>query len=386
MARPVVKVEPLIMKYARHCSGYDLAAAAKKIKVSEDKLRAFEQEQSEVTLGELKRVSAAYKMPLAYFLLKKAPADVVVPDAFRVVYDSEDQGFSPTLMLAVRNARYAQSVVQELSGKDIKYPFRAVTIKDDPEKVASYFRGILGVDLEDQKKWSDPAVALRGWKDAVERLGIFILQQSLTKDDVSAFSLADQKPYVVLLNSSEHENRRIFSLFHEVAHILLHTSGVCTPTNLSRNSYAYKQIEKFCNQFSASFLVPQADFTANEIVKRLGKLSFEKWSPNDIKTLASLYRVSQEVIYRRLVQVGVLGEEEYEQKRSELMKSFEEYKKLPKKENLIIPQYRKIISKNGRAYSGLILENLHSNRITLSDAAEYLGTNTQHISAVESHM
>lgn len=387
MARSMVRVEPLIMKYARYCSGYDLARAAKKIKISEAKLRNFEQQQSDITLGELKRVSVVYKMPLAYFLLKKAPSDVVVPDAFRIVYESDDVGSSPTLMLAVRNARYAQSVVQELSEKEIQYSFKDIAIKkDDPEKVALYFREILGVDLNQQKKWHNPTEALRGWKDAVERLGIFILQQSLIKDDVSAFCLADKKPYIIFLNSSEHQNRRIFSLFHEMAHILLHISGICTPTNLSRNSFAYRQVEKFCNQFSAALLVPKSDFSVNEIVKKLVKLNFDSWQPSDIKELASLYGVSQEVIYRRFVQMGALNEKEYERKRRELMNGFEEYKKIQKKENLIIPQYRKIISKNGRAYSGLILDNLRSNRITLSDAAEYLGTNTQHISAVESNM
>jgi len=385
MARPVIKVEPLIMKYARYCSGFDVSTAAKKIKIPEKQLRELEQQQGEVKLGQLKKISEVYKLPLVYFLLKKVPTDIVVPEAFRVVYDSEDVELSPTLMLAVRIARYVQSTIEELAENEINYDFKSVTTKDDPEKVATYFREILGVTLEKQKKWNDPAMALRGWKEAVESLRIFVLQQNLSKDNVSAFCLVDKKPYVLLLNSSEHENRRIFSLFHEIAHILLHTSGVCTPSDLSRNSYAYTQVEKFCNRFSAALLVPEADFVSNEIVKKLSKLPFEKWVSADIKTLASKYRVSQEVIYRRLVQVGVLDEKEYEQKRKELIKGFEEYNKLPKK-NVPIPQYRKIISKNGRAYSGLVLENLHSNRITLADAAEYLGTNTRHISAVEANV
>ena len=385
MARLVLQIEPVILKYARYCSGYhDIGVVAKKTKLSEEKLRQFEQEKSEITLGQLKKLSALYKMPIAYFLLKKAPADLVVPDAFRIVFASEEEQLSPAVMLAVRSARYAQSVVQELQEQEIKYGFKAVSIKDDPEKVSSYFRSILGVELGKQKKWSDSGLALREWKDAVEKMGIFVLQQSLPKDDVSAFCLADEKPYVMVLNSSEHENRRIFSLFHEIGHILLHTSGVCTPHDLSRNSFDYIQIEKFCNQFAASLLVPAADFNENEIVKKLSKTNFDEWKVDDIKSLAFLYRVSQEVIYRRLVQTGVLAEAKYEKKREELLKSFEEYKKRPKK-SIPIPQYRKILSKNGRAYSGLVLENLHSNRITLADAAEYLSTNTRHIAAVETH-
>jgi Zn-dependent peptidase ImmA (M78 family) len=355
------------------------------MKASEEFLRDLERQKGSVTIAQLKRLSSVYKMPLAYFLLEKAPKDIVVPDAFRTVYSSEEEGLSPSVMLAVRQARYAQSVVQELQEGSIKYDFKAVTTQDNPETVAAHFREILDVTLERQRKWSNAAEALREWKDAVERVGIFVLQQSLAKDDVSAFCLADKEPYVLLLNSSEHANRRMFSLFHEIAHILLHQSGICSPHDLSRNSYKYVQIEKYCNQFAASLLVPIADFEANAIVRELRTMPFETWIPEYIRSLASQYRVSQEVIYRRLVYAGILDEATYEQKRAELIKGFEEYRKLPKK-TAPIPQYRKIISKNGHAYSALVFDSLHANRITFADAAEYLGTNTRHIAAIEAHL
>ena len=81
-----------------------------------------------------------------------------------------------------------------------------------------------------------------------------------------------------------------------------------------------------------------------------------------------------------------MAENLYDAKRKELLTGFEEYTKKPKKKDIVIPQYIKILGKNGRAYSGFILDYLHSNKITLSAAAEYLGTNTQHISAVEAHI
>lgn len=385
MAHSIIQLEPVVLKYARYCSGYDLPTAAQKIKIAEETLREFEQQKGGVTIAQLKRISVAYKMPIAYFLLEKAPKDIVIPDAFRIVFASDEDGLSPAVMLTVRLARYAQSVVQELQEGSVKYDFRNVTTKDDPERVAVYFRELLNIPLERQRKWPDPAQALRGWKDAVERIGIFVLQQSLPKDDVSAFCLIDKTPCVILLNSSEHENRRIFSMFHEIGHVLLHQSGICTPHDLSRNSYDYVQIEKYCNHFAASLLVPITDFENNETVIKLKKTPFESWSLEDIKSLASRYRVSREVIYRRLVYAGVLDEANYEKKRQDLIKGFDEYKKIPKK-NAPIPQYRKIISKNGRAYSGLIIENLQANRITLADAAEYLGTNTRHVAAVEANM
>jgi Zn-dependent peptidase ImmA (M78 family) len=234
-------------------------------------------------------------------------------------------------LMAIRKARYVQSVVQELQEKEFVYDFKSVSISDNVEQVAEHFRSLLGVTLEDQGTWSSPSNALRGWKDAIERLGIFVLQEGLPEDDISAFCIADQEPYVLLLNSSEHENRRIFSLFHEIGHILLHRSGVCTPDNFSRNSFDYIKIEKFCNQFSAALLVPITGFMANDIVHRLRTISMEQWNSDDVRSLAAYYRVSQEVIYRRFVYAGILNELEYEKRRKELLESFKEYKKLPKK-------------------------------------------------------
>lgn len=384
--RIFIESEPLILKYARYCSGYDIATAALKLKIPEERLRLLEEQKVEITLAQVKKMASIYKIPLAYFLLKKVPKDVVIPNDFRIVYASEADRLSPDLMLAVRKARYVQSIVKDLQEGGIKYNFKNLNLTDNPEEVANYFRSILGVSVDKQKKWLNSAVALRGWKDAVENLDIFVLQQTLSENDVSAFCLADEKPYILVLNSSEHENRRIFSLFHEIGHILLHRSGVCTPNNFSRNSFDYIKIEKFCNQFAASVLVPIADFKANTTVEKMRGIPFERWDPSDIKSLATLYRVSLEVIYRRLVQVGILNEKKYEQKRAELYKEFKEYKKRAKKNDGIIPQYRKIISKNGRGFTSLVLRSMYNNRITLSDVANFLGTTSRHISEVEAHL
>lgn len=381
-----LKLEPPILKYARHCSGYGISEAAKKAGVSKERLVSLESEKAEISITQLEKLANVYKMPLAYFFLNKIPKDVVLPKDFRTIYASEDSGFSPKVMLAIRRARYVQSIVQELSEQHLEYNLRKISISDNVENVASYFRSILGITIEEQSKWSGSSVALRNWKNSAEKQNIFVLQQSLPEEDVSAFCISDQTPYIIVLNSSEHENRRIFSLFHEVGHILLHRSGVCTPNDFSKNSFEYIRIEKFCNQFAASLLVPYSDFMRDSTVKRIAGEPFEEWRYEDVKTISSRFRVSQEVIYRRFVTVGMLSEAKYEEKRGDLIEGFEEYQKKTKGEKVIIPQYRKIISQNGRAYSSFVLENLHSSRITLADAADYLDTNSRHISKVEANI
>ena len=386
MAKSIlIKIEPAILKYARRQSAYELSEVARKTKIKAEFLTSIENSKAEISLAKLQKLAELYKRPLTYFLLEQIPKDVVLPNDFRIIYSSEDTGFSPPVMLAIRKARYVQSVIQEIAEEKFEYNFKKISINDNPEDVASYFRSIISAPKE-EKKSLDRVGPLRYWKDVIERLNIFVLQQSIPEDDVSAFCLADKTPYIIVLNSSEHVNRRVFSLFHEIGHILLHTSGVCTPDNFSKNSFEYIKIEKFCNQFAASLLVPREEFVKDSLVGKLRKISFDDWDKNDVRIISTRFKVSQEVIYRRLVSIGVITNAQYEQKRGELIKDFEEYKKKQKPKKMAIPQFRKIISTNGIAYSSFILESLHSQKITIADAADYLGTNSRHIFDVESHI
>lgn len=380
-----IKVEPAILKYARRQSGFEISEVAQKTKIRAEFLMSLENTKAEIPLAKLQKLAELYKRPLAYFLLEQIPKDVVLPKDFRIVYSSETTGFAPPVMLAIRKARYIQSVIQEIAEEKFEYNLKKVSISDNPEDVASYFRAVIE-NPEEEKRLLEPAAHLRYWKEKVEKLNIFVLQQSIPEEDVSAFCLADKAPYVVVLNSSEHPNRRIFSLFHEIGHILLHTSGICTPDNFSKNSFEYIKIEKFCNQFAASLLVPYEEFVKDSLVEKIRKMPFDEWDSNDVRIISTRFRVSQEVIYRRLVSIGVITNAQYEQKRSELIKGFEEYKKRQKPKILKIPQFRKIISSNGIAYASFILDKLHSHRITMADAADYLGTSSKHIFEVEAHI
>ncbi len=158
-----VKIEPAILKYARYCSGYKTPEAAKKIGLAEDNLTSLESTEVEISIAQLEKISSVYKMPLAYFFLKKKPDDAVIPEGFRIVYASKNDEFSPRVMLAVRRARYVQSVIQELSVEKIEYKFKRISLKSDVDEVAAYFRSVLNISVEDQSKWIAPAASLKHW-------------------------------------------------------------------------------------------------------------------------------------------------------------------------------------------------------------------------------
>lgn len=384
MAKPLlVTIEPAILRYARKNSGYSVEEVAKKAKIAIEKLKEYEESKTEIPLTHLERFANIYKRPLAFFLLLQIPEGLVEPKDFRIIFSSEKYSeFSPKYYLAIRRARYIQSIFAELAEDKFDYKFPIVTLSDDAKKISSWFRDFIGIDFDKQKKWSSPNEALREWKRALEEKNIFVLQSSLTKDEISAFCLTDKKPYTIVLNSAEHEFRRIFSLLHEVGHILLHKSGVCTPDNLSRNSYEYTQIEKFCNQFAASVLLPEENFTSEEAIMNLIKIPFSSWTEDDLKRASQTYKVSKEVFLRRLLTFGYIQDNQYEIWRKKWLKDARDYEK-PKGKKIIIPQYIKCISQNGHAFTSFVLEQLHNNRLTYTNVSEILNIAPKHISTLE---
>lgn len=382
----LVQIEPAILKYARKYSGFSLEEAANKNKISTNKLQEYEDQKSDIPLSHLEKFAVAYKRPLAFFLLSQVPSDAVEPKDFRIVYTSENElNFSPSEYLAIRRARYVQSTIAELADEKFDYKLPSISIQSDSEELGGWFRNYIGVELKTQHGWNNPSVALRFWKNALEEKNIFILQHSLPKDDISGFCFVDKKPYIILLNTAEHEYRRIFSLFHEVGHILLHKSGICTPDDLSRNSYQYKQIEKFCNQFSASVLLPRGDFMADLDVIRMTQRPFSSWEDGELKEVARKFKVSKEVVLRKFLTLGYIKDQDYESRRKDWKKLSEEFKK-PKKKELKIPQYLKALSQNGRGFTVFVLNQYHGNKISFSTAAEVLNLGPKHMARLEAQL
>ena len=107
------------------------------------------------------------------------------------------------------------------------------------------------------------------------------------------------------VNNTSAKSRQIFTLFHELAHLHFHTSGIDKINDSYINNLPddAQKIEVFCNRFAAKFLVPDDYFW--EI--------FAGKAPNrDIASeLASLFKVSREVIYRKFLDRQLIDQQEY---------------------------------------------------------------------------
>ena len=86
-------------------------------------------------------------------------------------------------------------------------------------------------------------------------------------EEARGFSLTDNKIPTVVLNLRDSINGRMFSLFHEYAHLLLDKSGICDMEEQDYLQQEDKTIERFCNHFAGAILVPKDILLAHDLVK-----------------------------------------------------------------------------------------------------------------------
>jgi Zn-dependent peptidase ImmA (M78 family)/DNA-binding XRE family transcriptional regulator len=384
-------INPELLVWARKSAGLKLADAAKKAQVSEDKLNEWETGKSTLSVSQLRRLAKIYKRPMAVFYLPEPSVTFDAIRDYRIIYGSQTKELSPHLLLEIRRARYRREIaleISELLGESIKPFNEKLSIDDEPDNLSEYIRELLGISMEEQSKWKDSHKAFNRWKDAVERLDIIVFQTASTckigLKEMRGFSISENALPVIVINSKDQPNGKIFTLIHEFAHILLHNGGICDlnePINTYNNDDM--SIETFCNQVTASVLVPKNDILKHKIV--IENEGVMIWDDQKIKVLASFFSVSQEAILRRLLTLNRTNIDFYRKKRSEYTERYEKIvlEKQEDKPESHTQYYRLIIRNNGLSYTKLILNAYNQSVITSSEVSDYLGVNLKHLNKIE---
>ena len=84
------------------------------------------------------------------------------------------------------------------------------------------------MSLANQYAWPDDETALKTWRKVLTDAGVFVFKDAFRVEGYSGFSLYDDEFPIIYVNNSATKTRQIFTLFHELAHLLFHTSGIDT--------------------------------------------------------------------------------------------------------------------------------------------------------------
>lgn len=358
-----------ILKWARESVHITLAQASSKLNIDVTILKDIEEGKEPISYSNLEKMAKLYGRPIALFFFSRIPEEPTPVKQFRTLPDVAFYEFDPNMYKLFRKALIMQLNVKELN--DNISTFNNVQIKLDEnniKKSCELVRTLLEININMQKKKNDIAKSLEMWREAFEKIGISVFKDSFQNDSYSGFCIYDKDFPVILINNNLSKNRQLFTMFHELSHILFRTSGIDIENdeNINDNiiNYVDKNIEQFCNKFAGEFLVPTDDF--------LNEYHVLKETDTDIeeicKKLSKLYTVSKEVILRKIVDNNLYSSNIYN---ILINKWNEELENIPKRKPMG-NFYSNKLAYLGKNYVSIVLKNYYNHSINASQASSYL--------------
>jgi Zn-dependent peptidase ImmA (M78 family)/transcriptional regulator with XRE-family HTH domain len=379
MAKPLEGVNPVILKWARERSGYTVEDVALALKREIKEVENWELGIDAPTYPQLEKLSyQLYKRPIAVFFFPEPPPESDLVQSFRTLPTFEIENLLPDTRYAIRLGEAMQFTLRDMndginpSDRKIFQDIRA-NPGDNVYSLVKLVRNYLGIELHEQKKWKNNDEALKNWRNIIQDSGVFIFKRSFKQKDISGYCLFDQEFPLIYLNNSTSITRQIFSIFHELSHILFHANGITKQDD----SYIgvligeSREIEILCNKFAAEFLVPSEDFERYIHINEYNDYTFTN--------IANLYKVSRELILRKFFDKGLIDQYFYEEKVQQWNEEYEQSRKGGKGGNFYATQATYL----GEKFLDLAFGKYYQGRFNVEQLADYLNLKVQHVAGLE---
>ena len=371
-----VKIEPEVMKWLRESSGWKIEEVAKRLNTTVETVAEFESGKKFPTLKQLKILSVSFKRPLASFFLSKPKEEKPLPKDYRFLPNRKDV-FDKKTILAIRKSRSLQNISKELS-LNIRYETKTkvekAELSENPDLVAEKYRKLFNLDWEKQRKFKDAYKLFNYLRDVLEDMNVLVFQFSMPIEDARGFALVDESPAIIVINSKDSIEARLFSLMHEFGHVLLGETVIDIP----EASLAIRDdIERWCNAFSSSFLLP------TEAAKKLFEENRAKLTDTEtLNTLSRKYKVSKAAFLVKMVNLGYISKADFG-KIIERYVPKETKKKIEReKKGINVASDKKCLSEMGNKFISLVANNFDKKFITYTDALGYLSIKSKNFEKV----
>jgi Zn-dependent peptidase ImmA (M78 family) len=238
--------------------------------------------------------------------------------------------------------------------------------------IAREIRQTLGLSIREQTSWRSPEIAFKKWRAALEANGIFIFKDAFRNDDYSGFCLYDEKYPLILVNNSMSFSRQVFTLFHELGHLLYHSGGIDFRNSEDVRSFQgyHRRVEVSCNRFAHVFLVPQEEMLSCGL----------KVSEEHFEAMAEHFSVSREVILRSYLDRGVIEASYYEEMVGKWARQAKARRTVASRRGNSYYTKKAYLGDN---YVNLAFSKYYQHKISSDSLSEYLTVKPKHIPTFE---
>jgi len=299
------------LRWARERAGLDEQSLAKKMNVKPERVAEWES-TGRITFKQIRRLANVTLTPHGYLHLREPKEDRLPVSDFRTPGGQPPKTPSPGLLDTVYHLQFRQEWAKEEMIFQEEDPIRAVGSVSADTPVPEAVREMgewLSLDPGGQSRASDPGSAFRLLRSASEEAGVFVVSngvvgnntsQKLDPEEFRGFALHDEYAPFVFVNAADAMPAQVFTLMHELAHVMAGNSGVSGGGESSLDH----RLERFCNQVAADFLLPREMLNSERM--RCSGAGGERLCAQ----LAKHFHVSTHVVALRLLHMGHITKEE----------------------------------------------------------------------------
>ncbi|AEF86713.1 conserved hypothetical protein [Treponema primitia ZAS-2] len=377
--KEALPVNKEILKWARETIGMDIAEVARRVKKPAEIIKEWEDGISSPTYPMLENLAYnVYRRPVAVFFFPAVPEEKNTNADFRTLPGEVVDTMPPGIIKIYRKAKTYQLNLAELyeNRKPVEKSLLDIFKMDsltNVDQLAQDIRAFLGIDMVklDVCKTDDDALKL--WRDALAHKGIFIFKDAFFNNEFSGLCVYDAVYPVIFLNNIMPKTRQIFTIFHELGHLLLNSGGIDAPSeNFNRRLTGdYSRIEQKCNNFAGELIFPKSFFAALGV----------PFSEDAVIELANIYKVSREVVLRKYLDTGQIDFSAYTGLTDKW--AFEYFKRRKSK-----PGGNPYLTKKaylGETYITLAFSHYYEGKTSIEGLADYFGMAVKNISTFEGY-
>jgi Zn-dependent peptidase ImmA (M78 family) len=296
-----------VIQWARERNLLSIEDVATQLSMSPEIVIKWESGESEPEYKILEKLAyGILKIPLAGFFVKSIPKDVDPEVKFRTLI--RDVSNEKYLIGIIRHAACMQSYLEEIYDNESKWVERKKSIKNGTNiyDFVTSIKSALNIENNYKMNVKSPEKYFDYLRNQLFDSGIYVFKEAFKNEDISGFCLPDQMFPVIMVNNSVTVTRQIFTLIHELSHIVIENTGVTNWRNgyLESLDESIKDEEIFCNKVAAEFLVPK------EILEWYIS-QYSIGSEKLFEDLAHVLSVSREVVARICLDNGIIEDNRY---------------------------------------------------------------------------
>jgi len=374
-----IQLDPQVLRRFRTNRNISLEKLAQDSHVSVESLREYEQTTTEVELKDVEKLAKVMRMSWLAFLDDELEPERVFD------HDNRTQAHQKELLdveiqKIMEDVEFLLDVSNEIAPESSFNLSGFAADVEKPEHTAKKLRKFLGITDSSMDDIDGEYAVWNYWKDVFSSRGLYIFERSWSIQTVRAFSMTRGKKAAAVVSTKDVPLGRVFSLMHEVFHLLNREDSICDFHIGSQSS----DIEVLCNRFAAAFLMPEDLFRTEAENMGLNSQAKDMVDDDQVKKLQRRFKVSRLSAYRRLYTLGFISVAKYEA----IQAQYNGFEKPPKKSTGGGGDiyYRTRLNSVGKKYASEMFTAFANEKITAINLANILRVRVSQLPTINNLM